>query len=193
MEFAELKRRLPNYAKYFAVFVGLWVIELVIMILLLSGTARIGCEGIRIDRTGNIYVGLKEEIRVFDPNGQLLRTISPKTSLDYVFKIDGDKLLVDCASTTYVMDLNGTVLESIPYSQLPSVMKTPKTIKANHAIYHIHCSNFYYRVTIEKDGEKTVAVQMPIFDLIVEIAFCVMVVIIIVFVLTLLRKLRKHV
>lgn len=192
MELAELKRRLPNYRKYLAVFAVLWVIELVIMILLLSGTVRIECMGIRIDRAGNIYVGLTEEIRVFDKSGQLLRTISPKTSKNYVFHVDGDKLLLDSASSHYVMDLNGAVLEERSYSELPSYMQTPEKITVKGATYYFHCG-FYYRVTIEEHGEKTVAVQMPTLDLIVKIAFFVMIAAIFVFVLTLLRKLRKQV
>lgn len=192
MELAELKRRLPNYRKYLAVFAVLWVIELVIMILLLSGTVRVECMGIRIDPAGNIYVGLTEEIRVFDKSGQLLRTISPKTSKNYVFHVDGDKLLLDSASSHYVMDLNGTVLEERSYSELPRFMQTPEKITVKGATYYFHCG-FYYRVTIEEHGEKTVAVQMPILDLIVKIAFFVMIAAIFVFVLTLLRKLRKQV
>lgn len=190
MDIASLRRRFPNYGKYLVFLAVLWVIELVFLILLMSGTARIGCEGIRIDGNGNIYVGLTEEIRVFDQSGQFLRTISPMTSKGYVFEIDGDKLFVDCASTSYVMDLNGSVLELRSYPQLPSIMKTPKTITVNETIYYIHCSRFFYRVSIEKLGEKTVAVQMPIFDLIVEVAFCAMAVVILAFVLALLRKLR---
>lgn len=192
MELAELKRRLPNYRKYLAVFAVLWVIELVIMILLLSGTVRVECMGIRIDRAGNIYVGLTEEIRVFDKSGQLLRTISPKTSKNYVFHVDGDKLLLDSASSHYVMDLNGAVLEERSYSELPSYMQTPEKITVKGATYYFHCG-FYYRVTIEEHGEKTVAVQMPTLDLIVKIAFFVMIAAIFVFVLTLLRKLKKQV
>lgn len=192
MELAELKRRLPNYRKYLAVFAVLWVIELVIMILLLSGTVRVECMGIRIDPAGNIYVGLTEEIRVFDKSGQLLRTISPKTSKNYVFHVDGDKLLLDSASSHYVMDLNGAVLEERSYSELPSYMQTPEKITVKGATYYFHCG-FYYRVTIEEHGEKTVAVQMPILDLIVKIAFFVMIAAIFVFVLTLLRKLKKQV
>lgn len=190
MEFSELKRRLPNYGKYLLILFVWWVIELVIMVLLLSGTARIGCKGIRIDRAGNIYVGLTEEIRVFNSKGQLLRTISPQTSKDYVFEIDGNKLLVDCASTSYVMDLNGVVVEQRSYPQLPSTIKTPKKITVNGTTYHINCS-FFYRVTIEENGEKTVAVQMPILDLIVEIAFFVAWATFFVFLLAVLRKLRK--
>ncbi len=190
MELAELKRRLPNYRKYLAVFAVLWVIELVIMILLLSGTVRVECMGIRIDRAGNIYVGLTEEIRVFDKSGQLLRTISPKTSKNYVFHVDGDKLLLDSASSHYVMDLNGAVLEERSYSELPRFMQTPEKITVKGATYYFHCG-FYYRVTIEEHGEKTVAVQMPTLDLIVKIAFFVMIAAIFVFVLTLLRKLKK--
>jgi hypothetical protein len=192
MELAELKRRLPNYRKYLAVFAVLWVIELVIMILLLSGTVRVECMGIRIDPAGNIYVGLTEEIRVFDKSGQLLRTISPKTSKNYVFHVDGDKLLLDSASSHYVMDLNGAVLEERSYSELPSFMQTPEKITVKGATYYFHCG-FYYRVTIEDHGEKTVAVQMPTLDLIVKIAFFVMIAAIFVFVLTLLRKLKKQV
>ncbi len=192
MELAELKRRLPNYRKYLAVFAVLWVIELVIMILLLSGTVRVECMGIRIDPAGNIYVGLTEEIRVCDKSGQLLRTISPKTSKNYVFHVDGDKLLLDSASSHYVMDLNGAVLEERSYSELPSFMQTPEKITVKGATYYFHCG-FYYRVTIEDHGEKTVAVQMPTLDLIVKIAFFVMIAAIFVFVLTLLRKLKKQV
>ena len=192
MELAELKRRLPNYRKYLAVFAVWWVIELVIMILLLSGTVRVECMGIRIDPAGNIYVGLTEEIRVFDKSGQLLRTISPKTSKNYVFHVDGDKLLLDSASSHYVMDLNGDVLEERSYSELPSFMQTPEKITVKGATYYFHCG-FYYRVTIEEHGEKTVAVQMPILDLIVKIAFFVMWVAFAVLMLTVIRRLRKQV
>ncbi len=189
MNIATLKNRLPNYTTFFLIFAIICVFELVLFVLLMSGTVRIGCEGIRIDSDGNIYVGLSEEIRIFDRSGHLLRTISPKTSKGYVFEIDGDKLLVDCASTSYVMDLNGVVLELKPYPQLPWTMKTPKAITVNEAVYHIDCSNFFYRVTIEDHSEKTVAVQMPTFDLLVEAAFIVTQVTGFAFVVILLRKL----
>ncbi len=68
-------------------------------------------------------------------------------------------------------------------------MKTPKTVTVKETIYHIHCSNFFYRVTVEEDGVKTVAVRMPTLDLIVEIAFFVMWMTGFAFVLNLLRKL----
>lgn len=190
MDIGTIKQRLPNYRKHLLYLFVLWVCWLVIEILLVSGTARIGFEGIRVDRNGNIYVGVPGEIRVFDPDGQLLRTISPKTSKSYVFELDKDKLLVDCYSTTYVMDLNGSVLETIPRSTLPSVMKTPDTVTVNKAIYHIR-SGLFYRVTIEKQGVETVAVRQPALDWGVTIAFFVAWIAGFVLILTVLRKLRK--
>ena len=191
MDFVTLKKRLPNYRKYAVYFILLWIVITTVLVLNLSGIVRTECMGIRLDGSGNIYVGLTEEIRVFDISGKLLRTISPKTSKFYVFEIDGDKLLVDGASTSYVMDLNGAVLELRPFPQLPNSMKTPKTVTIDETIYHINCSSFFYRVTVEEHGEKTVAVQMPTFDLIVEIISIVMIVLIFAFVLTLLRKTLK--
>ena len=192
MDYVTLKKRLPNYRKYAVYFILLWIVVATVMVLELSGIVRTGCTGIRVDDNGNIYVGLTEEIRVFDKSGQLLRSFSPKTSKGYIFEIDEDKLLVDCASTSYVMDLNGAVLELRPYPQLPSsIMKTPKTVTIDETIYHINCSNFFYRVTVEEHGEKTVAVQMPTFDLIVEIISIVMWITGFASILILLRKLQK--
>ena len=191
MDYVTLKKRLPNYRKYAGYFILLWIVVATVMVLELSGIVRTGCTGIRVDDNGNIYVGLTEEIRVFDKSGQLLRSFSPKTSKFYVFEIDGDKLLVDGASTSYVMDLNGAVLELRPFPQLPNSMKTPKTVTIDETIYHINCSNFFYRVTVEEHGEKTVAVQMPTFDLIVEIISIVMWITGFASILILLRKLQK--
>lgn len=191
MDFATVKKRLPNYRKYAICFVFLWIIITALLVLNLSGTVRTQCMGIQLDSNGNIYVGLTEEIRVFDKSGKLLRTIAPKTSKGYDFVIDGDQLLVDYYIACCAMDLKGNVLEELSRYEFPRTTKTPKTLTIHDTIYHIRCSNFFYRVTVEEQGEKIVAVQMPAVDLIVEMMELAVFVTFFIFILTLLRKLRK--
>lgn len=164
---------LKNYKKYGILFAVYWCIVMTLILLLISGTVKLGCKGICIDDDGRIYVGLTEEIRVFEEDGSFLRSISPKTSKGYVFSVENDRLLVDAAATSYVMDLDGTILAQRPYPQLPWTMKTPDTVSVHGKTYHITCSNFYYRVVVEHNGEKTTAVKMPAADLAAEVvSFC---------------------
>ncbi len=166
-----VKRFFIKYKKYWICYSICWIVLIVLILMLQSGNLHFGCKGIVIDQAGNIYVGLTEEIRVFDENGHLLRTVSPKTSKSYVFAVENEKLLVDAASTSYIMDLNGNVLSVEQYPQLPYIMKTPSIIQINNKVYHVFCSNFYYRVVVENNGNERIAVQTPTIDLIAEIVF----------------------
>ena len=166
-----LTAQFVKYRKYWICFFLYWIILMPLIILLASGRVSIICEGIRVDQSGNIYVGVTEEIRVFDADGNFLRRISAKTSKGYVFDVQGDRLYLDAASASYIMDLNGAVLAQVQYPQLPYTMKTPKTVQTDEAVYHITCSTFFYRVAAERGGEKTVVVRMPASDLAAEIVF----------------------
>lgn len=146
-----------------------WCLNGFLFILILSGTVKIQCCGICVDPAGNIYVGLDEEIRVFDEHGSLLRKISPHTSNGYAFAIKGNNLILDANGESYVLDLNGKFLSSGQAPQLSPRLNKTETFTINESIYHVTYSFLFYRVMIERDGEKTVAVQMPVADMLVKI------------------------
>jgi hypothetical protein len=65
--------------------------------------------GFAVDSNNRLYVG-RDEIEVYE-NGELLKTINPKTSRAYVFTIqDDDTILLSTASKVFIMDLDGNVI-----------------------------------------------------------------------------------
>lgn len=150
-------------------FLILWIVLAVLLVMIISGQVRIGCKGVCVDSAGKIYVGLEEEIRVFDEKGRLLRVISPQTSKGYAFAIDGEMLIVNANGNTYFMDLEGKLLSTTIESQ--ALDSGNHTVAVNGSVYHISASPLYYRVSIEQNGEETVPVQTPFWDLLAEGVF----------------------
>lgn len=155
--------------KLWVQFLILWIVLAVLFVMIISGQVRIGCKGVCVDSAGKIYVGLEEEIRVFDEKGLLLRVISPQTSKGYEFAIDGEMLIVNANGNTYFMDLEGKLLSTVKESQALSSRKD--AVAVNGSVYHISASSLYYRVSIEQNGAEKVPVQMPFFDLLAEGVF----------------------
>ena len=79
--------------------------------MILTGIATPFIEGFAVDASDRLYVGVQEEIRVYD-NGELAYVISPQTSKGYAFTItEDDQILLSTSSITYRMSLSGDILE----------------------------------------------------------------------------------
>gem|GEM_PF-418603 len=65
--------------------------------------------GFAVDSNNRLYIG-RNEIEVYE-NGELLKTINPKTNRAYVFTIqDDDTILLSTSSKVFIMDLDGNVI-----------------------------------------------------------------------------------
>ena len=86
------------------------VVLLTILALPGSLTDALDYYGFALDSRGNLYLGLNSEINVLDPDGNVIRTVSPTTSRGYCFTIVDDKLLISTGTSLSVLDLAGNLL-----------------------------------------------------------------------------------
>lgn len=75
-----------------------------------TGKANIIINGIAVDSKGFVYVGYDRKINVYN-NSELVKKISIPTSRGYGFTIDNDNILLSTGDYTYLMNLDGTVLD----------------------------------------------------------------------------------
>ena len=90
----------------------IWVVGLVSMILLMTGTVSPFIECFAVDDQNRLYVGTISEIQVYDKDKHI-KSISPQTSKSYMFTISDDNtILLSTANTVYSMDLDGNILST---------------------------------------------------------------------------------
>ena len=94
---------------------------------LVSNNYSISYNGFVVDESGNIYLGAKNEIIVY--NNAHLYSIKPKTSRGYSFAIFNNKLLVKAGKNIYLIDDSGN--------------ETPINISEFNAIYNSLIFNSY--------------------------------------------------
>ena len=88
------------------------LISFVCVIAMLTGLADTEIRGFAVDSSGRIYVGMNNEIRVYDKDIQV-NSISPQSSRAYAFTIsEDDTLLLSTANKVYKMTTDGEILDS---------------------------------------------------------------------------------
>ena len=78
-------------------------------LLAASGLVAIDWYGFGVDSEGNIYIGQKSEICVYEES-VCIRTIDIPQYRSYYFTIDHDEILLASPSHVYTFDLNGQML-----------------------------------------------------------------------------------
>ena len=92
----------------------LFIANILSIVLITTGIAAPFIHCFAVDNQGLIYVGLENEIQVYDKN-QHIRSISPQTSRGFMFTINKDNtILLSTADTVFSMDLDGNILSSHP-------------------------------------------------------------------------------
>lgn len=90
--------------KYYSIFTWIFLFSVA------TGKANIIINGIAVDSKGFVYVGYDRKINVYN-NSELVKKISIPTSRGYGFTIDNDNILLSTGDYTYLMNLDGTVLD----------------------------------------------------------------------------------
>lgn len=152
----------------------LWPIVIFCLITLMTGKACISYKGFAIDGDSNIYLAKDGVIDVLNPQGEILRTISPYTTRDYKFTLTSDNTIRICTGDyIYQTDLSGNLIskKELSDSTLDEriEMSRHKYVASNGTVYTMKNSllrTYIYRM----DGaQRTVVYQMPIFDYVVKV------------------------
>lgn len=151
------------------------------LIMIISGIATPFIECFSVDSSDRIYVGTQGKISVFS-DGELIDTLSPKTSSAYVFTItENDQIILATSTKIYTMDLQGNVLhEEAEYDAFNQLSyKKRKFVSKNGDEYII--TNQLARSSIVKNGTETVFKISPL-SMIVKILLAVSIIMLISFV-----------
>lgn len=112
-------------------------------------------------------------IKVLSPEGEVLRTISPKTSRGYQFTILNNEVIVRTGTVFYRMDLEGTVLEEQEITDsnrldLPIIHKK-ECVTSNGTVYLM--KNRFFRTGIYRleEQEEIKIYEMPLFDYVIKL------------------------
>lgn len=81
------------------------------LIFIISGKASLSLFGFAVDRADRVYVGVQNEIRVYE-DGKIVNTITPQSSRNYAFTIRDDLILLSTSTNIYWMDLDGNILKT---------------------------------------------------------------------------------
>lgn len=126
------------------------------VIALITGAAQPFILCFSVDSQELLYVGLDGRIEVYE-NGTIVNTISPQTSLGYVFTVqEDDTILLSTASEVFLLDLSGNVLDSWEdrgtqtYNQIQKQKK--ETISINGSQYTSECVLGWSRI-VRNDSE----------------------------------------
>lgn len=139
--------------------------------LIISGKVALFYSGFAIDSSDVLYVGTDAKIQKFY-DGELIGTISPKTTRGYAFTIQkNDTILLSTASSVYIMDLSGNVIdkhEDIDTKIFNELQKSKNTFTSQSNREYVMKSQLG-RTTIY--SEKDIIYQMPMMDYIIKILF----------------------
>ena len=141
--------------------------------MIFSGTVSLSMNGFAIDKDGYLYVGKEKEIVVFN-EGEIVRTISPKTSRGYQFTIlNGEKILLSTSSVAYTMDLSGEVLskEEDENTKIYNKLQREKSFFTAEDGTEYHSRLYWGRTQICQNDE--VIYEMPLLDYIVRVLIVV--------------------
>ena len=161
-------------SKFFVIYVPIvGVIMWFCMGMIFSGTVSLSMNGFAVDKDGYLYVGKEKDIVVFN-EGEIVRTISPKTSRGYQFTIlSGEKILLSTSSVVYTMDLSGEILskEEDVNTKIYNKLQREKSFFTAEDGTEYHTRSYWGRTQICKNNE--VIYEMPLLDYIVRVLIIV--------------------
>lgn len=144
-----------------------------------AGKVCIDYYGFAVDDVGNIYLGMNSTMKVFDSDGDLLRSISPPTSRGYQFSILNNRIVLYTGTFFYTMDLEGNVIEKVEITDenrlhLPEIREN-KCITSNGTVYLLKSRFFRSRIYRVEDNKKIMVYEMPLLDYavkLIQVACC---------------------
>nr|WP_162990892.1 hypothetical protein [Maliibacterium massiliense] len=144
------------------VFLTSWLLEI-------NGKIVQDYSGFAIDSLGNLYVGNKICIDVYD-DGLLIRKIYPQANRSYAFTINkDDTICLSTGSNVYMMDLCGNMLDATYHAdrvtrlQLEAQKKTFRDVKGN--TYFMR--TIWGRTQIVRNDTEIIY-KMPLLDCIIR-------------------------
>lgn len=144
-------------------------LKTILFILISSGNVCIDYDGFAVDKDENLYVGMTSLIRVYSPEGDILRSFSPKTSRGYSFTIeDGETVFVDSGDKQYILDLYGNLLSTV-MGNYSKAINSDRFISKSGNEYVVHNRMLRTSISIVDDGCESVVFKMPIKDYIVKL------------------------
>ena len=132
-------------------------------LLAASGLVSIDWNGFGVDSEGNIYIGQKSKICVYEES-VCIRTIDIPQYRSYYFTIDHDEILMASPTHVYTFDLNGQMLskESDPSGSAYSDLQWTRNVQTATGAQYRRTHRFFRDAVITEDG--TVVYQMPTGD-----------------------------
>ena len=144
---------------------------LIFTFLDLAGVGLLINQGVCMDTQGNIYIGKRGKVTVYDMNGDQLRTFSPGTSRGYELALQNDLLYVGVAPKIFVLNLEGKQVGEEDYTR-----ERMESLKADGDAtdpYNVAIlwNPLYYKVTELSDHSSRVILHTPTIEFIACILF----------------------
>lgn len=153
---------------YVSLFIVCFV-KFILFILIFLGIVCIDYEGFAVDKEDNLYIGMPSIINVYSPEGDILRSFSPKTSRGYSFTIeDGETVFIDSGDKQYTLDLYGVFLKTVT-GNYPIVTDLDRFISESGNEYIVHNHMFRTTVSVVEDGFEHIVFKMPLRDYTVKL------------------------
>ncbi len=180
-------------AAYFGWFLFTAFLAWFCIISLATGKANITSHGFGIDDQGKVYIGNSNDIFVYS-NQSLQYKINAMTSRGYFFRIEEDQTIHLSTSTeVYTIALDGEVLSmridnDHTYEDLKSGWRKQEF---NNSSYQYSTKWGRYEIVKTVGDEKEVIFRMPVFDYIIKLCLLVFAISLILFIPTIIVKVRK--
>ena len=176
----------------------LFVIYAFAFFMPMSKSVCINYKGLAADSEGNLYLGEDEDIRVYDAQGNFLRSFSANTNRGYRFTIVNDHIIEFLSGDVLIMNLSGEVtmeyddseLSRFEYSINPN--KFTATDGTTYQMKSWFLRDRVYRTDTSSHSE--VIYEMPLLSYIVKIDLVISIVsMIIVFPIIIITGIQKQI
>lgn len=176
----------------------LFVIYAFAFFMPMSKNVCINYKGMAVDSKGNLYLGEDEDIKVYDTQGNFLRSFYANTNRGYQFSIADDHIIEFLSGDILIMNLSGEVIKEYDdseFSHFEYSINPNKFTALDGSIYQMKSwflRDRVYRTDISNHTE--VIWEMPLLSYVVRLALVVSIIsMIIVFPIIIFKGIRKKI
>ena len=158
----------------------------ILVCLSVTDTITTNYNGFAVDSSGLLYVGEAKGIVVYN-NGEFVEVVYSTNAASWAFTVQDDKLYVAVVRKIRIMDLSGTLIETIDDHQRKGFYRLyyqRNTFDTNDSKYIASNRFGFYKITKHSSEESTTVFQMPVLYYVIKIVQTVIVLIFAVLLLT---------